>query len=106
MINNGELLLVEDKASLMAQMGRKQLDVQIAQPIDTVPEALARYDLSLGEDGRTITYTYDTRGERTGITQLLTDIAGAGLQLRDVVTRQSSLEEIFVTLVHEGEQGA
>ncbi len=105
-INKGEILLVEDKATLMAQMGKKQLDVQIAAPIDAVPGSLTGYDLVLGADGTTLTYTYDTRAERTGITQLLGDVAKAGLQLRDVVTRQSSLEEIFVTLVHEKEEGA
>ncbi|MEP4196843.1 MAG: ABC transporter ATP-binding protein [Aliishimia sp.] len=102
-INNGELLLVENKATLMAQMGRKQLDVQISEPLDAIPERLAKFDLVLGADGQTLTYTYDTRAERTGITQLLAEVAQAGLQLRDVVTRQSSLEEIFVTLVQQGE---
>jgi ABC-2 type transport system ATP-binding protein len=105
-INKGELLLVEDKAKLMAQMGQKQLDVQINTAVTTIPEALTGYDLALADDGRTLTYTYDTRAERTGITQLLSDIAKAGLQLRDVVTRQSSLEEIFVTLLQEGEDAA
>jgi len=104
-INKGELLLVEDKASLMARMGQKQLDVQITQALEAIPETLTSYDLDLSEDGQTLTYTYDTRGERTGITQLLGDVAKAGLQLKDVVTRQSSLEEIFVTLVHEQEEG-
>ena len=81
-IAKGELLLVEEKA--------------------TLPEALSGYELELAEDGRTLIYSYDTRGERTGITALLNDIAGAGLKLRDVQTRQSSLEDIFVSLV-EGE---
>ncbi len=105
-INKGEILLVEDKAALMAQMGRKQLDVQIAASLEAIPESLAGYDLSLSEDGLTLTYTYDTRSERTGITQLLSDVAAAGLKLRDVSTRQSSLEEIFVTLVQDQEEGA
>lgn len=105
-INKGEILLVEEKTTLMAQMGRKQLDVQIATSVEHVPEALSGYDLVLGADGMTLTYTYDTRAERTGITQLLSDIAKAGLQLRDVVTRQSSLEDIFVTLVQEKEDAA
>ncbi len=104
-INKGELLLVEDKSRLMQQMGKKQLDVQIATPIEAIPDALAAYDLAL-KDPQTLTYTYDTRQERTGITKLLADIAAAGLQLRDVATRQSSLEDIFVDLVHQGEDAA
>ena len=98
-IANGELLLVEDKAALMAQMGKKQIEVQLNETITTVPESLARFDLELTAAGDGLVYTYDTRGERTGITQLLNDIAAAGLTLRDVQTRQSSLEDIFVGLV-------
>ncbi len=100
-INNGELLLVEQKATLMAQMGKKQIEVQLAEPLTSIPAALAQHDLVLTEDGG-IVYTYDTHGERTGITTLLNDVAQAGLTLRDVQTRQSSLEEIFVTLVSGG----
>ncbi|MGZ2256508.1 ABC transporter ATP-binding protein [Roseobacter sp. A03A-229] len=100
-IAKGELLLVEEKASLMARMGQKQLDVQLSEPLDAVPEALARYNLTLCDGGCTLTYAYDTRAERTGITKLLRDVSEAGLVLRDVVTRQSSLEDIFVGLVHE-----
>ncbi len=100
-ISKGELLLVEDKSALMARMGRKQLQVQLSTPIDTIPDSLAAYGLTLGEAGDTLVYTYDTRGQRTGITALLRDIAGAGLSLRDVQTRQSSLEDIFVGLVTE-----
>ena len=105
-INKGEILLVEDKDALMRQMGQKQLDVQIAEPIEKVPERLAEFDLTLSDDGSTLTYTYDTRRERTGITQLLKAVADAGLHLRDVVTRQSSLEDIFVGLVTEREDAA
>ncbi|TMV11578.1 ABC transporter ATP-binding protein [Arenibacterium halophilum] len=101
-IAKGELLLVEEKATLMTRMGRKQLEVQLDQPLKAIPEALSDYELELAEDGRTLIYSYDTRAERTGITALLNDIAGAGLKLRDVQTRQSSLEDIFVSLV-EGE---
>jgi ABC-2 type transport system ATP-binding protein len=100
-IANGELLLVEDKTTLMAQMGKKQLEVQLTEPLSTSPDSLAKYALKLGASGDCVIYTYDTRGERTGITQLLNDVAKAGLSLRDVVTRQSSLEDIFVTLVKE-----
>ncbi|AAV96865.1 ABC transporter ATP-binding protein [Ruegeria pomeroyi] len=98
-INKGELLLVEDKAKLMARMGRKQLDVLLTRPIAEIPASLARHNLSLGAAGDVLIYSYDTHADRTGITALLNDVAQAGLVLRDVVTRQSSLEEIFVTLV-------
>lgn len=100
-IANGELLLVEDKTTLMTQMGKKQLEVQLTAPLSVIPKGLANYDLTLAPSGDALIYTYDTKSERTGITQLLNDVAKAGLSLRDLVTRQSSLEDIFVTLVKE-----
>jgi ABC-2 type transport system ATP-binding protein len=100
-IAKGEVLLIEDKAVLMQQMGKKQLEVQLSAPLDAIPSALSNYDLALSDGGDGLVYSYDTRKERTGITQLLTDVAAAGLVLRDVATRQSSLEDIFVTLVKE-----
>ncbi len=100
-INKGELLLVEEKETLMARMGKKELEVQLAAPLDAIPEALAGFELRLAESGDALIYSYDSRAERTGITRLLTEIAAAGLSLRDVVTRQTSLEEIFVNLVKE-----
>jgi len=100
-INHGELLLVEDKATLLARMGEKQLDVILTDAIDTIPDTLAPFDLSLGADHKTLTYTYDTNAERTGITTLLQQVAAAGLVLADVQTRQSTLEQIFVGLVRE-----
>jgi len=100
-INHGELLLVEDKATLMARMGDKQLDVELSASIDAIPDALAGHGLTLSKDGRVLTYTYDTNAERTGITTLLNDVAAAGLVLADVQTRQSTLEQIFVGLVKE-----
>ncbi len=105
-IRRGEILLVEDKQTLMAQMGQKILEVQLTGPVTEVPASLAAYDLSLGDDGRSLVYSYDTQGERTGITTLLNAIAQAGLVLADVQTRQSSLEEIFVGLVQEEEKVA
>ena len=104
-ISGGEILLVEDKDSLMARMGKKQLDVQLTAQLNEVPQSLAAYDVSLGDDGWTLIYSYDTRAERTGITKLLSDVSAAGLQLRDVVTRQSSLEDIFVSLVQKDREG-
>ncbi|MEL6807213.1 MAG: ABC transporter ATP-binding protein [Pseudomonadota bacterium] len=103
-INKGEILLVEDKDTLMARMGKKQLEVQLTAPIAAIPDALSDYDLTLGHDGRALIYSYDTKNERTGITRLLKDVADAGLKLRDVVTRQSSLEDIFVSLVSTKEE--
>jgi len=100
-INNGEIILVEDKAELMRKLGKKQLTLQLQQKIDAIPERLASPQLSLSDDGMEITYTYDTQGERTGITTLLGNLRDAGIRFRDLQTTQSSLEEIFVDLVRE-----
>lgn len=100
-IDKGALLLVEDKAALMARMGRKTLLISLREPQDKVPDALAGYGLELADEGQTLVYTYDTHAERTGITGLLQDLGGAGLKLADLKTTQSSLEEIFVGLVRE-----
>lgn len=100
-INKGELLLIEDKDVLMARFGQKHLEIELQEPIAALPKALAGHDLTMGEDGKSLHYSYDTRGERTGITQLLNDVASAGLVLRDIRTSESSLEEIFVSLVRE-----
>ena len=101
MINKGEILLVQDKAELLAQMGQKQLLVDLAAPLAEIPAALVNYNLELGSEGRSLIYTYDTKGGRTGITTLLADLRDAGLQMTDIATRQSSLEDIFVGLVKE-----
>ncbi|MCD2184571.1 ABC transporter ATP-binding protein [Rhizobium sp. TRM96647] len=98
-INKGEILLVEDKAALMQKLGRKQLTVELAEPLEAVPEGLAAFRLRLGEGGQSLVYEYDTAGERTGITALLAAMAEQGLRLKDVSTEQSSLEDIFVELV-------
>jgi ABC-2 type transport system ATP-binding protein len=100
-INKGEILLVQDKASLMAQMGKKRLQIDLAAPLTAVPDALARYALEIGPEGRSLIFTFDANGERTGITTLLSDLRAAGLQMTDLATRQSSLEDIFVDLVRE-----
>ncbi|MGR3614553.1 MAG: ABC transporter ATP-binding protein [Paracoccaceae bacterium] len=100
-IRQGELLLVEEKKNLMARMGKKQLEVQLTDPISEIPAVLTDYNLVLGTDGVSLIYTYDTNAERTGITGLLNDVAKAGLVLADVQTCQSSLEDIFVGLVSE-----
>lgn len=98
-IAKGKILLVQDKAELMAQMGQKELQISLTAPIDAVPDALADYDLSV--EGATLTYRYDTKSDRTGITALLNDLQKAGLQMADLQTAQSSLEDIFVGLVKE-----
>lgn len=100
-IAKGEILLVENKSDLMTQMGQKTLRVELAEPVTEIPDALAHYDLSV-EDGRLI-YSYDTKTDRTGITSLLADLQKVGLKMTDLQTRQSSLEEIFVSLVAEKE---
>jgi ABC-2 type transport system ATP-binding protein len=103
-ITKGELMLVEEKDTLMARMGQKELEVQLSEPISAVPDAIASDALRLSADGTALIYTYDTRQERTGITSLLAKVSEAGLVLRDVVTRQSSLEEVFVNLVHKADK--
>jgi ABC-2 type transport system ATP-binding protein len=98
-INRGELILVEEKAALMRKLGKKELSLHLQGRLDTIPELLAPYNLSLAADGHELVYTYDTQGERTGITRLLRDLNEAGIRFRDLKTTQSSLEEIFVSLV-------
>lgn len=100
-INKGELILVEDKTELMQKLGRKQLRLQLHEPVSALPEVLSRYKLELNGKHDEIIYTYDTQGERTGITALLRDLAGAGIGFKDLSTRQDTLEQIFVDLVSE-----
>ncbi|MFB9269112.1 ABC transporter ATP-binding protein [Bradyrhizobium erythrophlei] len=98
-INKGEIILIEDKATLMQKLGQKQLTLQLQHRVDCLPEALAAYNLELSGDGRAVTYNYDTKGDRTGITSLLSDLRNAGIRISDLDTKQSSLEDIFVSLV-------
>jgi ABC-2 type transport system ATP-binding protein len=98
-INEGELLLVDDKQCLVQKLGKKQLFIELMQPIDQLPTELAAYNLESSEDGGKLTYTYDADGERTGITALLQALNEAGILLKDMSTRQTSLEDIFVRLV-------
>ena len=97
-------MLVEDKDALMRRMGKKKIRIELAERTDKIPAKLKSYALDLATDGTAITYTYDTKTERTGITGLLNDLRLAGLQMKDVQTEQSSLEDIFVDLVQEGKQ--
>ena len=98
-INGGELILVEEKAALMQKLGKKRLTLQLLQKLDRVPEELAPYRMTLSEGGAELIYTYDTRGERTGITALLQDLNRLDIRFKDLSTFQSSLEDIFVDLV-------
>ena len=100
-ITGGSILLVEDKDKLMAQMGTKELQIDLQDEITTLPDSLSGYELRLSADGRQLIYTYDTKAGRTGITGLLNDLSVAGLALRDLQTSQSSLEDIFVDLVKD-----
>ena len=105
-ISGGELLLVEDKKDLMQKLGKKQLVLEIKESIESIPESLKEYDLTLDESANKLIFTYDTGGDSTGITMLLQTIQKAGLQLKDMQTTQSSLEDIFVTLLHEKKDDA
>jgi ABC-2 type transport system ATP-binding protein len=98
-INNGEIILIEDKAKLMRMLGRKQLILHLQKPLQDIPPALAHHQLELGEGGTALVYTYDTQRERTGITMLLKDLSEAGIRFNDLETQESSLEDIFVSLV-------
>jgi ABC-2 type transport system ATP-binding protein len=100
-INKGELILVEDKATLMRKLGKKQLTLQLSGRLEAIPAELAQHHLTLAADGTELIYTYDTQGERTGITALLADLSRAGIRFRDLSTTQSSLEDIFVDLVRQ-----
>jgi ABC-2 type transport system ATP-binding protein len=98
-INHGELILVEEKRALMHKLGKKQLTLELHTRLEAVPQALAPYRLELGNSGSELVYTYDTHAERTGITSLLKDLGDAGIRFKDLDTKQSSLEDIFVSLV-------
>ncbi len=98
-INGGKLLLVDDKKNLMQKLGKKQLVIELKTAIETIPAALESYALVLSKSGKELTYTYDTKSDGTGITALLQAISEAGLSMKDMQTKQSSLEDIFVHLV-------
>jgi ABC-2 type transport system ATP-binding protein len=100
-ISKGEIILVEEKAELMRKLGKKQLTLQLHKKLDAIPDELAAHHLTLAADGNELIYTYDTQGERTGITALLKDINLAGIRFKDLSTTQSSLEDIFVDLVRQ-----
>ena len=100
-INHGKIILVEDKEKLMRELGKKQLTLHLYDALAAVPPVLGAYDLELSEDRRALTYNYDTKGEHTGITDLINDLRAAGIRFNDLQTSQSSLEDIFVDLVNK-----
>jgi ABC-2 type transport system ATP-binding protein len=105
-INKGQVLLVEDKTSLMTRMGRKELRIELFEPVAEIPAALQGYDLRRAPDGQSLTYGYDAQDGRSGIGRLMAALSEAGLSVRDVATAQNSLEDIFVSLVADPAAGA
>jgi len=105
-MSKGELILVEDKAVLMRKLGKKQLTLQLQQPLERIPDALAKLPLELIDDGHSLVYTFDTQSEETGIAALLGALAGQGIVFKDLHSSESSLEDIFVSLVHADAKGA
>ncbi|HEY0325404.1 MAG TPA: ABC transporter ATP-binding protein [Allosphingosinicella sp.] len=100
-INKGELILVEEKDALMRKLGKKELTLQLAEPLAAIPAELAPWDINLNGDGTELHYVFDAKGERTGIPSLLAAMRDAGIQFKDLNTHQSSLEDIFVSLVSQ-----
>jgi ABC-2 type transport system ATP-binding protein len=99
-INRGELILVEEKTELMKKLGRKVLHLQLAEPLKVVPPALAEWNLNLSDDGAMLTFEFDAKADRTGVPSLLAAMRDAGISFKDLDTHQSSLEDIFVGLIH------
>ena len=102
-INNGKIILVDEKKKLIQKLGQKILKIELSEPIELIPNALENFQLQLNNEKNILTYTYDTKGKNTGITSLLSEIKNLGLQLKDISTEQSSLESIFLNLVKESE---
>jgi ABC-2 type transport system ATP-binding protein len=105
-INRGELILVEEKTALMQKLGRKVLHLQLVEPLTAIPEALAEWELALSDEGRVLTYEFDAKADRTGIPSLLGAMRDAGIGFKDLDTKESSLEDIFVRLIDGERQGA
>ncbi|MBQ0922037.1 ABC transporter ATP-binding protein [Hydrogenophaga aromaticivorans] len=103
-IRKGELIVVEEKATLMRQLGQKQLALTLQQPLATVPAALAQWPLTLSTDGLTLTYSFDAQKDDTGIAELLAALGTEGIHFKDLRSSESSLEDIFVSLVHENKE--
>jgi len=103
-IDQGEIIVVEGKTELIKRMGHKKLTIELQDEIIVLPKELEKYNLTVSDDKTSLIYTYKSRGEKTGITDLLRDIKDAGLRLKDLITEQSSLEKIFVSLVKENNE--
>ena len=99
-ISHGKLIVVEEKAALMQKLGKRQLTLHLQDRLDGVPPQLAEYGLELSSDGTELVYTYDSRSRRTGIATLLRQLVDLGIGFKDLQTSESSLEEIFISLVH------
>ena len=100
-IHNGEIILIENKSELMSKLGKKQMILDLTESVNSIPPTLDKFGLDLSDDGKQLTYTYDTQAERTGITTLLSALHSAGISFNDLNTTQSSLEDIFVNLVSD-----
>ena len=100
-INNGEIILTDNKSDLISRMGQKMLEIELHETIHSIPDTLKRFKLNIGEGQKTICYVYDTEAESTGITDLLQSIKDAGLKLKDIQSSKTSLENIFLKLVEE-----
>jgi len=103
-INQGEIIVVEDKKELLKKMGHKTLTIELQDKITSIPQQLSKYDLATTNDKMSLIYTYNVQSDRTGITNLLQDLRDAGLKMKDLKTEQSTLEKIFVTLVKENNE--
>ena len=102
-INNGKIILVDEKESLIKKLGQKILKIELTNSIEKIPPNLNSFNLEINSDMNTLTYIYDTKGDNTGITSLLSEIKSLGMQLKDISTEQNSLESIFLNLVKESE---
>ena len=102
-INNGKIILVDEKENLIKKLGQKILKIELVNSIKRIPTDLKNFNLELNQEKNTLTYIYDTKGKNTGITSLLSEIKNLGIQLKDISTEQSSLESIFLNLVKESE---
>ena len=103
-INQGEIIIVEDKKELIKKMGHKKLTVELHEKITKIPENLLKYSLEIGKENISLVYTYNVQAKKTGITDLLQDLKDTGLKLKDLKTEQSTLEKIFVNLVKENNE--
>lgn len=105
-ISDGRLVMVDDKMALMKKLGRKTLTLNLAEPLDVIPDGLADWALTLAADGHELVYEFDTQADATGVPSLLRRMSDLGLGFKDLNTKQSSLEDIFVGLVQRKETAA